>query len=73
MRRFGLIGKTLKHSFSQPYFEKKFKDEGITDASYQNYEIATAADIPSIWKDLAVVGLNVTIPYKEAVVPFLDE
>ena len=74
MRRFGLIGYPLSHSFSQKYFTEKFREEGITDASYENFPIRTAEEFPGLVasvKDLA--GLNVTIPYKEKILPYLDE
>ena len=74
MRRFGLIGKTLKHSFSKNYFSQKFASEGITDCSYENFELPSINAFSSLieaYSDLA--GLNVTIPYKEEVIPFLDK
>ena len=45
MRRFGLIGKSLKHSFSKTYFSKKFSDEGIKDCSYENFELPSIQDL----------------------------
>lgn len=72
MRRYGLIGYPLSHSFSQPFFTEKFRKEGITDCVYQNFpipEIAVLKEILAGHNDLA--GLNVTIPYKEQVIPFL--
>lgn len=72
MRRFGLIGRTLKHSFSKTYFEKKFAGEGIRDCSYDNFELSSIEELPNlIAKNSDLVGLNVTIPYKEDVLPFL--
>ncbi len=74
MRRFGLLGRTLKHSFSQTYFSRKFADEGISDCRYDNFELASIAELPALFSahpDL--VGLNVTIPYKEEVLAYLDE
>ena len=74
MRKFGLIGKTLKHSFSKQYFEEKFKNENITDCSYDLYELENIEDIKSLLENNPEIkGLNVTLPYKETVVPFLDE
>lgn len=73
MRRFGLIGKTLKHSFSKPYFEKKFAEEGITDCTYNNFELQSIDDFPKlITANPELRGLNVTIPYKEEVLQFLQ-
>lgn len=73
MRRFGLIGHPLGHSFSQKYFTAKFAAEGIHDCRYDLFPITDITLLPSLWEihpDL--VGLNVTIPYKEKVVPHLD-
>ena len=73
MNKFGLIGYPLGHSFSKNFFNQKFQSENI-DAEYINFEIPTINELPNILlsnSDLA--GLNVTIPYKEQVIPFLDE
>ena len=73
MRRYGLLGKTLKHSFSKSYFAKKFKDLNITDCSYENFELQSIAELPELLKqNPEIKGLNVTIPYKEDVIPYLD-
>lgn len=73
MRRFGLIGRKLGHSFSRNYFTDKFKREGI-NADYSLIEIGDIATIKSIIDgDSSLCGLNVTIPYKECVLPYLDE
>lgn len=70
----GLLGKSLKHSFSQTYFTEKFAELDLTDHSYQNFEIASIEDFPELLKQNPQLnGLNVTIPYKESVIPFLDE
>ena len=72
MDKYGLIGYTLGHSFSISYFNQKFSDEGI-NATYENFEIPSIDDLPEIidrYPNLR--GLNVTIPYKEKVIPFLD-
>lgn len=74
MPRFGLIGKNLAHSFSQKYFTQKFQEQGLSKYSYHNFEIPTIEGLKEIInqnKDLK--GLNVTIPYKEEVIPYLDE
>ncbi|MBJ6117276.1 shikimate dehydrogenase [Pontibacter sp. BT310] len=74
MQRYGLIGKKLGHSFSKRYFTEKFEREGIADATYELYELATIAELPQLLqKQPDLVGLNVTVPYKETVIPFLDE
>jgi len=73
MRVFGLIGKSLEHSFSKEYFTRKFESDGI-DAVYRNFEFEKVEDIRPFIDDLdGVVGLNVTIPYKEKIIPFLDD
>ena len=73
MKRFGLIGKTLKHSFSKTYFEKKFADEGLSDYRYDNFELQSIDQFPGLISATADLrGLNVTIPYKEEVLQFLD-
>ncbi len=72
MRKFGLIGYPLGHSFSGKYFRDKFERESITDCHYSNFELATISALPDILSDPELEGLNVTIPYKEQVIPFLD-
>lgn len=73
MRQFGLIGFPLGHSFSQKYFTDKFLREGIPGCTYQNYPLKNISEFtPLIKNNPALEGLNVTIPYKEAVIPFLD-
>jgi shikimate dehydrogenase len=74
MRLFGLIGYPLGHSFSKKYFTSKFEAEGITDSRYELFPIEHISALPSLLSghpDLC--GLNVTIPYKEQVLPYLDE
>lgn len=74
MRRFGLIGKKLGHSFSKRYFTSKFEQEGIADAAYELYELPDITAFPDLLAgESALVGLNVTVPYKEAVIPYLHE
>jgi shikimate dehydrogenase len=73
MRKFGLIGYPLGHSFSGNYFREKFRDESISDCLYSNFEIDSISKLPDILKDPDLEGLNVTIPYKESVIPFLDK
>lgn len=74
MRQFGLIGYPLGHSFSKGYFAEKFSREGIEDARYDYFELNDIAQFPSLVQSLSnLVGLNVTIPYKQAVIPYLDE
>lgn len=71
---FGLIGYPLSHSFSKGYFAKKFENEGITNCFYEAFPLEKIDMLPQlIAANPNLVGLNVTIPYKEAVIPFLDE
>jgi len=72
MRTFGLIGKSLKHSFSTSYFNEKFYKEGV-DAEYLSFELKNIQDFKTLINEKQLSGLNVTIPYKESIIPFLDE
>jgi shikimate dehydrogenase len=74
MRTFGLIGRSLSHSFSQTYFTQKFYRLGLEDCRYELFELASPHELPALLAqhpDLA--GLNVTIPYKEEVWPYLTD
>ena len=74
MKLYGLLGKTLKHSFSKTYFTNKFSAIGITDCRYENFELASINELPQLLIDKpAIKGLNVTLPYKQDVLQFLDE
>ena len=74
MRRFGLTGFPLEHSFSVAYFDEKFKKEGISDCRYDAFPLENIADFPKLLeKHPDLCGLNVTIPHKESVIKFLDE
>lgn len=72
MRTFGLIGKALDHSFSSKYFTKKFLKERISEAEYLNFEIDDISGFNELIHNNKFSGLNVTIPYKQSVIPFLD-
>ena len=73
MKRYGLLGYPLTHSFSKRYFTEKFETENI-ESTYENFEIDTINKFPEVIKNNPeIIGLNVTIPYKEQVIPFLDE
>lgn len=73
MRKFGLIGYPLNHSFSKKYFTDKFEKEGIRDCLYENYPISGIELLPDLLNsDNSIVGLNVTIPYKTRVMKYLD-
>lgn len=72
MRQYGLIGYPLSHSFSQKYFTEKFQREGITGCVYDNFPLASIDEFAAlIQQHPDLHGLNVTIPYKEKVIPFL--
>ncbi len=74
MRRFGLIGYPLIHSFSQKYFTEKFSRESIKDAVYENFELEDIQTLPElISENPGLRGLNVTIPHKQTVIKMLDE
>lgn len=73
MRKFGLIGFPLGHSFSKQYFANKFINEAIPDCSYENYELENLSLLKDlISKERDLYGLNVTIPYKSEVFKYLD-
>jgi shikimate dehydrogenase len=72
MKQYGLIGKHLSHSFSPSFFADFFQKQGI-DAQYATYELPEISDLPQLMNDQVFGGLNVTIPYKTAIIPFLDE
>lgn len=73
MQKYGLVGYPLKHSFSIGYFNEKFSSEKI-EAEYINFEIPDINNFPEIIEaNPNLHGLNVTIPYKEKVIPYLDE
>lgn len=74
MRIFGLVGKNINYSFSVAYFSDKFQKENITDVLYKNFDIPDVTYFLQILKkhkDLK--GLNVTIPYKQEIIPYLDK
>lgn len=73
MSTYGLIGKTLKHSFSKKYFTEKFADAGI-NSRYELFELPEISAFPELLDSFSDLrGLNVTIPYKEVILPYLDE
>jgi shikimate dehydrogenase len=72
MHQYGLIGYPLGHSFSKRFFTEKFENEQI-DAIYESYPIENIQKFSELIADDELSGLNVTIPYKEQVIPFLDE
>lgn len=73
MKKYGLIGFPLTHSFSKRFFTEKFEKENV-DASYENFEIEEISWFPEVVRNNPeLIGLNVTIPHKQGVIPFLDE
>ena len=71
---FGLIGAAVSHSFSKAYFDEKFFREGLRDYHYELFPLKNITDIEPLLKDTkGLTGLNVTIPYKEQVLKYLDE
>ena len=74
MQRFGLIGFPLTHSFSPAYFQNKFQKEGLTDCRYEAFPLASIELLPELLAQHPdLCGFNVTIPYKEQIIPYLDE
>ncbi len=71
MRTFGLIGKNIDYSFSRKYFTEKFT-KGKINAEYRNFDIPAISDFPNIIQKNSISGLNVTIPYKQEIIPFLN-
>lgn len=74
MNKLGLLGRNISYSFSKTYFKEKFENENISNTTYENFDIESIDLFPSIIKNTkGLKGLNVTIPYKEQVIPFLDK
>lgn len=74
MQIYGLIGYPLGHSFSKRYFTEKFKKEDIQNASYELFELPNIEDFTSLISNTkGLKGLNVTIPYKKAIIPYLNK
>ncbi|MBL30540.1 MAG: shikimate dehydrogenase [Flavobacteriaceae bacterium] len=73
VKKIGLIGKNIKYSFSKKYFEEKFIHNHVDNFVYENFDIKSLSDLNLILKKRNLVGLNVTIPYKEKIIPYLDE
>lgn len=73
MKKYGILGYPLAHSFSKRFFTEKFEREKV-DAAYENFEIDNISKFPEIiTENPNLIGLNVTIPYKEQVIPYLNE
>ena len=73
IKKFGLVGKHIEYSFSKKYFEKKFsKENDFINFKYKNYDIKNISEIEKIFNIEKMSGLNITIPYKEKIIPYLD-
>src|SRR3954471_15973714 len=74
MKVYGLIGYPLSHSFSKGFFAEKFTRENIKDCIYESFPLPVITEFDALLASQPqLCGLNVTIPYKEAVIPYLDE
>lgn len=74
MRTFALVGRNISYSFSRKYFAEKFAKEQIANCEYINFDIPTIEGLPTLIRSTpTLAGMNVTIPYKEAILPLLDE
>ncbi|NJL11989.1 MAG: shikimate dehydrogenase [Microscillaceae bacterium] len=72
MQKYGLIGYPLSHSFSKQFFEAKFAREQLQEASYELYELKSLQELPPLLaREPGLLGLNVTIPYKQKILPYL--
>ena len=72
--RYGLIGRNISYSFSRSYFSKKFRELGLNEHYYENFDLASLDEFPAVIRENpSLKGLNVTIPYKEEIIGFLDE
>lgn len=73
-RQYGLIGKNISYSFSKKYFTEKFVLGNLVDCTYENFDLQSIIEFPTlITNNPDLKGLNVTIPYKEAIIPYLDK
>ncbi len=73
-RQYGLIGKNISYSFSKKYFTEKFALGNLVDCSYENFDLKSIEEFPAlIVENPDLKGLNVTIPYKEIVIPYLSK
>lgn len=73
LRNFGLLGRNISYSFSKNYFEEKFKKLFLKNYSYNFFDVSDLTKIKDLFNKENLVGFNITIPYKEAIIPFLDE
>lgn len=74
MNQYGLIGYPLSHSFSEKYFKEKFRKDNLTDSDYNLFPLKHIDQFPDLLKkNPSLYGLNVTVPYKESVIQYLDQ
>lgn len=73
MNHFGLIGKNISYSFSEKYFIDKFRNESIFNSNYKTIDLNEISEINHIIQEKELKGFNVTIPFKEQIIPYLDE
>lgn len=74
MKKYGLVGYPVEHSYSQDFFQKKFKKLGLKDHSYELFEMEFLNEFPALWlKHNDLKGVNVTVPYKEQVLKYIDK
>lgn len=73
MKVYGLVGENIAYSFSKKYFTDRFANTNADDCIYENFDLQSIEDFPKLIQDNPnIVGLNVTIPYKETIIPYLD-
>ena len=74
LKLFGLIGRNISYSFSRKYFTEKFRKNNLNDCIYRNYDLKEIGEFKKLISSSSnLKGLNVTIPYKKVIIPFLDE
>lgn len=74
MKTYGLIGRSIGYSFSRKFFSEKFEVEGKQDHRYVNFDFQTIEEFPAAFKaDPTIAGMNCTIPYKQEIIPYMDE
>ncbi|QCX53692.1 shikimate dehydrogenase [Elizabethkingia sp. JS20170427COW] len=72
-KKLGLIGRNISYSFSKSYFEEKFRNLMVNEYSYDIFDLQDITQVAHLFQDQHIKGFNVTIPYKEQIIPFLDE
>ena len=72
IKRYGLVGKNIEYSFSRGYFKQKFETDHLPNCNYENFDLKNIEAIKEVLTQQNICGLNVTIPYKREVIPFLD-